>query len=115
MSGESRFEKLKDRLATISDLGAANSLLFWDRQTYMPEGGVAGRAEQMATLSRLAHEMLVDIETGRLLDSSGELDPSSEKGALIRRARHDYERATRLPAELVAEITRPTTLAEPAW
>ena len=112
---ETAYEKLKDRLATISDLNSANGLLFWDRQTYMPEGGVAGRAEQMATLSRLAHEMLVDIETGRLLDSSGEPDPSSEKGALIRRARHDYERATRLPAELVAEITRTTTLAEPAW
>ncbi|HZY56831.1 MAG TPA: carboxypeptidase M32 [Rubrobacteraceae bacterium] len=112
---EGPIRDLKDRLAAISDIGGASSLLFWDQHTHMPEGGVAGRAEQMATLSRLAHEMLVDIETGRLLDSSGEPDPSSEKGALIRRARHDYERATRLPAELVAEITRTTTLAEPAW
>ena len=115
MSGESPFEKLKDRLATISDLGAANRLLFWDRQTYMPKGGVAGRAEQMATLSRLAHEMFVDDETGKLLYSAGEPDSSTEEGALLRRARHDYERATKLPAELVAEITRVTALAEPAW
>ena len=112
---ETAYERLKDRLATISDLNSANGLLFWDRQTYMPEGGVAGRAEQMATLSRLAHEMFTDAETGGLLDSSGEPNPSSEKGALIRRARRDYERATRLPAELVAEITRTTALAEPAW
>jgi hypothetical protein len=28
-------------------------------QTYMPEGGVAGRAELLATLSRLVHELLV--------------------------------------------------------
>jgi carboxypeptidase Taq len=112
---EPALKRLKDRLATISDLRAASSLLFWDRQTYMPKGGVAGRAEQMATLSRLAHEMLVDVETGRLLDSLGEPDPSSEEGALIRRARRDYKRATKLPAELVAEITRATALAEPAW
>jgi carboxypeptidase Taq len=112
---ETAYERLKDRLASISDLSSANALLFWDRQTYMPEGGVAGRAEQMATLSRLAHEMFTDAETGRLLDSSGDRDPSSEKGALLRRARRDHKRATRLPAELVAEIARTTTLAEPAW
>jgi carboxypeptidase Taq len=107
--------QLKKRLATISDLGSASSLLFWDKQTYMPKGGVTARAEQMATLSRLAHEMLVDAETGRLLDSLGEPDLSSEKGALVRRTRRDYERATKLPAELVEEITRATALAEPAW
>src|ERR671938_401316 len=112
---ETAYERLKDRLATISDLNSANGLLFWDRQTYMPEGGVAGRAEQMATLSRLAHEMFTDAETGRLLDSSGKPDPSSEQGTLVRRARRDYERATKLPAELVEEITRVTALAEPAW
>src|SRR5918998_3949893 len=99
---EAALEQLKNRLATISDLNSANGLLFWDRQTYMPEGGVAGRAEQMATLSRLAHEMLVDDETGRLLDAVGKPDPSSEEGALVRRARREYERATKLPAELVA-------------
>ena len=114
-TNESALGQLKKRLATISDLGSANSLLFWDKQTYMPKGGVAARAEQMATLSRLAHEMLVDAETGRLLDSLGEPNPSSEEGALVRRARRDYERAAKLSAELVEEITRATALAEPAW
>src|SRR5918998_737717 len=112
---DSVYELLKNRLATISDLRSAKSLLFWDQQTYMPGGGVAGRAEQVATLSRLAHEMLTDDETKRLLDASGEPDPSSEEGALIRRALRDYERATKLPAELVAETSRVTSLAEPAW
>ena len=109
------YELLKNRLAMISDLRSTKSLLFWDQQTYMPKGGVTGRAEQVATMSRLAHEMLTDDETKRLLDASGEPDPSSEEGALVRRARRDYERATRLPAELVAETSRVTSLAEPAW
>jgi hypothetical protein len=34
----------------------------------MPEGGVAGRAEQFATPRRLGHEMLLSEEPGRLLD-----------------------------------------------
>src|SRR5918995_4090581 len=112
---DSVYKLLKNRLATISDLRSAKSLLFWDQQTYMPGGGVAGRAEQVATLSRLAHQMLTDDETKGLLDASGEPDPSSEEGALLRRALRDYERATKLPAELVAEISRATALAEPDW
>src|ERR687890_1228992 len=111
----SAYELLKNRLATMSDLRSTKSLLFWDQQTYMPGGGVAGRAEQVATLSRLAHEMLTDDETKSLLDASGEPDPSSEEGALLRRALRDYERATKLPAELVAETSRATALAEPDW
>jgi len=109
------FEQLNDRLATLSDLRSVKSLLFWDQQTYMPAGAVAGRAEQVATMSRLAHEMLVDGETKRLMDTSGEPDPSSEEGALLRRALRDYERATKLPAELVAQISRVTAVAEAAW
>ncbi len=72
---ETAYEQLKQRLATIGDLRSVKSLLFWDQQTYMPKGAVTGKAEQMATLSQLSHEMLVDAETERLLDSSGEPDP----------------------------------------
>lgn len=110
-----KLERLKGRLATIGDLNSVSRLLFWDRQTYMPRGGFTGRAEQMATLSRLSHEMLVDPELGKLLDSLGKPDLSSEEGALLRQARRNYERATKLPVELVAETTRITALAEEAW
>ncbi len=109
------YEQLKDRLATISDLGSVRTLLFWDRQTYMPTGAVPGRAEQAATLSRISHEMLTDPKTEMFLDSAGEPDPSSEEGALIRRARRDYELAAKMPADLVARTSRVSALAEPAW
>ncbi len=112
---EDNLRQLKERLAQISNVSSANGLLMWDRQTYMPKGAVAGRAEQTATLSRIAHEMLVNTETGRLLEALGPPDPSTEDGALVRRARREYEKATRLPGDLVAEISRATALAEPAW
>jgi len=107
--------QLKERLATISDVRAAGAVLGWDQQTYMPPGGVAGRAEQLATLGRLAHEMLVSGETGALLDDAGEPEPGSEDAALVRLARRDYERATKLPGRLVAESSRASSLAQPAW
>ena len=105
-TSEKPLQLLKDRLATISDVNAAGATLNWDQQTYMPEGGVAGRAEQLATLSRLAHEMLVSEATGSLLRNLDEPETDSEDFALVRLTRREYERATRLPAELVAELSR---------
>ena len=106
---------LKDRLATISDVRAASAVLGWDQQTYMPQGGVGVRAEQLATLGRLAHEMLVSEETGTLLEAAGEPEPGSEDAAFVRLARRDYERAVKLPASLVADLARASSLAQPAW
>jgi carboxypeptidase Taq len=114
-TSERPLQLLKERLATISDVQAAEAALRWDRQTYMPEGGVVGRAEQLATLSRLAHEMLVSEDTGGLLRNVDEPAPGSEDSALLRLVRREYERATKLPAELVAELARASALAEPAW
>ena len=106
---------LKEHLATIGDLRSACSVLTWDRQTYMPAGGVEGRAEQLASLTRLAHEMLVSPRTAKLLDEAGERDAGTDDAALLRLARREHERATRLPAHLVAETARATALAEPIW
>ena len=78
---------LKERLATISDVNTARNALNWDRQTYMPEGGVVGRAEQVATLSRLVHEMLVSRETAELMAALEE--PCSGDFALVRLARRE--------------------------
>src|SRR5829696_9802461 len=107
--------RLKDQLATISDVNSARKALNWDRQTYMPEGGVTGRAEQSATLSRLIHQMLVSNETGKLLDSLDEPEAGSEESAVVRLARREYERAAKLPNRLVEELARATALAQPAW
>ncbi|MDP8939613.1 MAG: carboxypeptidase M32 [Actinomycetota bacterium] len=112
---ENALRALRGRLATISDLGAAGLTLTWDRQTYLPEGGVRGRAEQLATLARLSHELLVAEETGELLEALEDLDPDTDDGAIVRVARRNHEKATKLPARLVEEVSRARSLAEPAW
>ena len=106
---------LRDRLATIGDLRSAASLLAWDRQTYMPEGGIQGRAEQLATLARVAHGMLISPETARLLEDASERDPGSDDAAFLRLARRQHDRAVMLPERLVADISRATALAEQGW
>src|SRR5512135_3362557 len=63
-----KLDRLKEIMAEVADLNTAASLLSWDQQTYMPEGGAPARGQQMATLGKLAHEKATSDEVGRLLE-----------------------------------------------
>lgn len=102
------FAELKRRLGEINDLHGAVALLAWDQATYMPPGGAATRGRQMAALTRRAHDSFVDPAVGSLLDrlehTLDSLDPDSDEACLIRVTRLDYERATRVPSDYLAEL-----------
>ncbi len=115
----SAIETLRERIGVIHDLDRASALLGWDQQTKMPPGGAGVRAEQLATLGRLAHEALTSDEIGQLLDelAAGEdaLDYDSDEASLIRLVRREWDKARRVPAELEAEMSRAASLAMPVW
>ena len=118
-STEQAFADLKERLSRLSDLGRIGRVLGWDQQVMMPPGGAAARAEQMGTLGRMLHEALIDDEVARLLEQlSGyeeSLPQDSFEASLIRVARRDYEKASRVPPALSAEIARAASLGHQAW
>jgi carboxypeptidase Taq len=112
-------EQLQERLTEITDLGKVGRLLSWDQQTMMPLAGTAHRADQMATVYRLAHERFTDPAVGRLLEElrplEESLDPDSDDAALIRVVRRDYEKAVNVPASLRAAMTKAAAEARPVW
>ena len=114
-----QFERLRERLGAIADLEAAQAVLSWDQETYMPAGGGEARAAQLATLGRIGHEMLTDDAVGILLDGAGAevagLDPGSDAARIVAVTRRDFEKAVRVPASLVAELASATALAQQAW
>jgi carboxypeptidase Taq len=114
-----QFTELRERLAQIHDVEKAAAVLSWDEETKMPPSGAESRAEQRATLNRIAHELNITTELGQLLD---ELRPFEEQhpfesfeASLIRVARRDYEKAVRVPPSLRAEMTRSGSLGYQAW
>ncbi|MFL6011589.1 MAG: carboxypeptidase M32, partial [Gaiellaceae bacterium] len=113
------FERLRERLAEVNDLTKAATLMLWDQRVMMPAGGAAARADALGTVSRLAQERFVDGEVGRLLEELRSLEESSDHDSLevslIRVARRDYEKATRVPPSLVGEMRRASALALAAW
>ena len=94
--------QLRERMAALMDLRTINQLLEWDQQTMMPPRGVQTRAESLATLQRIRHEMFVSDEVGRLLDAAdAEINgqgPDSDDAALVRVTRRQWEKARRVPS-----------------
>jgi carboxypeptidase Taq len=112
-------EILHDRFAEITDLGRARALLDWDERTQMPPGGAEARSEQVATLTRVRHQLLVADELAAVIDrAAAEVDgeaPGSVGASLVRAARRKADKARRVPVELRTEMTRAASLGEHAW
>ncbi|MCA9073926.1 MAG: carboxypeptidase M32 [Planctomycetaceae bacterium] len=111
------YTELIGHLQESALLASCSHLLGWDEQTYLPAQGAEHRAEQMALLAGLVHERTVSPRIGELLSELDRIDLGAETAAAanVREARRSYERATRLPKELVVELSRVTTLSQQAW
>ncbi len=116
---ESKFLELKAQLARVNDLQNAAALLAWDQETYMPPGGADARARQLATLFSFAHELFTDERVGHLLDDLSAYETGlpydSDDASLLRAARREYKRRTRVPAEFVARRTQTAALSYNQW
>jgi carboxypeptidase Taq len=115
----SALAELRRRLAEVHDLQQVTLAMEWDQLVMMPHGGAAVRAEQLATLHGLAHDRFIDPVVGSLLEELRPLEESqdyeSDDASLIRVARRDWEKASRVPTELTAEITRVASGAQEVW
>lgn len=114
------YSQLCSLLKEVETLGSIGSLLGWDQETYMPGAGGAFRAEQQAVISSLAHEKATSPKIGELLaacesDKSLTSDPLSPTARSIREMRRDYDKATKLPTELVAEIAKVSSQSQEVW
>ncbi|HKF37666.1 MAG TPA: hypothetical protein VKB35_12280, partial [Ktedonobacteraceae bacterium] len=118
-SKDARIAGLLDYVHEIQDLKALYDLAEWDQNTAMPEGAAEVRGYHMATIQGIMHERWTDP---RLLSLLGELDAVIERSdytdadrGLVRAARRDYDRATKLPRELVEEMARVQAGSFDAW
>ena len=114
-----RYEELTKKLAEIHDVHMARSILSWDQHTKMPPKAGAVRAEQLGTLDRIAHELFIDDDIGALLEELRPYEEShdydSDEASLLRVTRREYAKATRVPSDLRAELTRAGAIALAAW
>ncbi len=116
---ETTLGQLRAHLIEIDDLTSAGNVLGWDQATYMPIQGAGARSRQVAVLGRLAHQRATDPALGRMLDSLqkyGEgLPYDHDDAALLRLARRDYDRQTKIPTPLIAAFLEHTGNLYSTW
>jgi carboxypeptidase Taq len=106
-------DELLERLAEIADLERVTMLMAWDQEVCMPQAGGEARGELRATVGRLAHERFTDDRVGAWLEAAA---PRDELEAdVLRVARRDFDKARRVPGELVAELARAGVAARGIW
>lgn len=101
------------------DLRHSADLIEWDERVYMPPGGAAVHGEMSAALRRLAHEKFTSADVGKALDAArGDMageDPDSTPARMVAVVARDFARATRVPADFVAEHAAVISAAQHVW
>ena len=81
----------------------------------MPSEGAGSRARQLGTIARLAHERSTAAELGAWLDELEGAELGERERDVVRLARRDWERASKVPNELAGELSRAHAEGQDVW
>src|SRR5205814_1200873 len=95
------------------------SLIEWDEQVPMPEGGAPVHGQMLATIRKLAHQKFTSDEVGQLLktlkDGLTAQNRDADDYRTVDITAYEYDKARRVPAEFVAEQAQVQSAAQHAW
>lgn len=117
MTSDAAYAEVNEHLNRIHQLETIGQLLGWDEQVNLPEDSADQRAEQHSVLAETAHIAASSSRLGELL-SQLESDLSSlatEQQIVVKEARRNYDRATKLPADFVREKAAQSSVGYHAW
>jgi len=111
------YAELERRFGRMSAVNRAGAILNWDRSTMMPDGASDDRADQLATLGVISHEMMVAPDMPDLLSRAeeGKATLDAWRAANLREMRHSWTHENALPSDLVEARTRASSACEMAW
>ena len=110
-----RYQSLENQFKRLARIDHALTFLQWDHMVMMPPGGNRSRAEAIAELTALRHELLTAPELGELIEGArGEVRDPRQRRSFLEMERM-YRRAMCLPAELVKAKTLAGSICEHGW
>ncbi len=119
MTPSAAYDQLLAQLQRAHHLSSIDALLGWDEQVNLPANSADQRGEQMAVMAGLLHEANGDPKIGEALaileSTEGAATLDEAQRVVVREARRDFDRVTRLPAEFVTEKARHSSAAYHAW
>ncbi|MEO0766898.1 MAG: carboxypeptidase M32 [Pseudomonadota bacterium] len=96
-------------------LGQIAGRLGWDQETMMPHGARDQRGEEMAAIEKVLHARRTDPRVGDWLAGIDAASLDTVGQAQLREIRRNFERASKVPADLAAALARLTSLAHGVW
>jgi carboxypeptidase Taq len=115
MTTDAAFTELSACLRRTHLLDSIGQLLGWDEQVNLPADSADLRAEQLAVLAEIQNAAAANPRTGELLALLEPSDLEADQVAVVRQARRDYDRATRLPPDFVREKAMQASRGYHAW
>lgn len=110
------YQTLERHFARLSSLNDALGILSWDKEVIMPHGAADRRADTLATLAGLRHDILTaPAMTDLLADAEAGTTLTAWQKANLAEMRRSHAHATALPGDLVEALTQATTRSEMAW
>ena len=109
------FEELQKTAAVAADLYAAQGLMAWDQEVYMPSGSVLRRASQMGTLAGLRHDVLLKQLRPQLDQVEKEKGLSETQSRNVAQLRYSIDRESKLSKEFVTLLAQKCGEAQSAW
>ena len=117
MPDPAAYAALEARFRRLSLLAEAEGLLGWDSATFMPRGGAEARADQIAEIDLIGHELAADPALAGRFEQA-----ESEAGALaewqrvnLAAMRRKWRHACAVPLDLQQAATRAGLACEMAW
>lgn len=109
------YERFKQCAQELSDLRSILQTLNWDQEAMMPAAGGPFRARQLSTLAALYHQKLTEPAIGELLNELQDAELDLWGRSSVKEMRRQYDKAVRVPQELVRELAETTSLSYEAW
>jgi carboxypeptidase Taq len=110
---------LQDCIGSVNDVLCTLSLLVWDSRTMMPAGGTETRGAQIATMTRIARELLLSDATARALEGAQaavtDLSADSPERRAVEQTAAAIAFHRRIPADLLERKAIQRVIANAAW
>ncbi len=104
------------KMHKIADVNHTLALMGWDQEVYLPEKAAGQRAQQIATMAGIAHDLSVSNELSDLVHRLSEDDDLSfDEKRNIAETKKQIERKQKVPTEFVMQLTGAVSRAYQAW
>ncbi len=113
---EKTYKLYQEKMQELADVNHAISVLNWDQETYLPQKGASLRAQQISTLTKIAHQLATSEELGDLLHQLSEQENLNEwERRNVTESLSAYQKKQKYNTEFVVRLSKVTSECYQSW